>query len=304
MTTQNTIAKGIIHVHAQGGFGNHLLAYGAALVLASKHDMQVHFIPNNIVGDTDHIRNDTRSALSSIIKPFHSEDGLTSPFEIINVRDMHQFYDLLLNKTSKQLANTRVHLRMISMHINHYHYHADMIKQHLDLNNIDIPPLPFLPYKHDIVVSFRLGMGSSEVVPDAFVNTHRIPFTYYVDALSRALAINKTKLSRVIVCSDNFEDAYISQFHHMCSTKGLDVIYANWNTLQQFKCIFAAKTIISSNSSFSVISSILSEATHIYFPCFKSSNTMYRDPPSDETYKLFHIDIGPMSRYEHLYIDG
>ena len=272
-----------IQVTLQGGFGNHMLAFFASILLARKTRAKIVLNSNEIPDDQDVRRKDTRSALSQIIKwdcLDHSDsDNKKKSIGNIKLCNVSAYYLLLSNP---KISN--IEMSLITIYIDDYEYNRSIFRDYIDLtlferrnlgSEIDI-------LESDIVVSMRLGMGSAEVSPTVFSQNgvNRLPFTYYATILD-TLDISDR---RIVICSDNFDDGYISKM----SNDYPNVVLAKTDTLGQMSFMLQAKTIISSNSSFSIMNAILSDAKNVYVPSFAPYGTFYRDvKPSD--IRLFRL---------------
>jgi hypothetical protein len=263
------------HVYCQGGFGNHLLAYSSAIILSQYAKGSIFIYDNAIPNDGDIKRNDTRTTIQKIIKNQPSgnySEGLPIiDLHIHTVQDYTRIHTLLKESCINTSQYTRIHIHTITvMHLNEYYLHRTLILEHLKLPTpvIDLQP-------SDVVISFRLGMGTSETCPEVFTGKHRIPMAYYNKILH--MLYEKEFIKRIIICADNFTDPYIKEFISLSIRDGTKVIYADYNTFDQFQIILNAKTVISSNSTFSVMGILLTNADNVYMPLFPETNTIFND---------------------------
>lgn len=244
----------IIYVELNGGFGNHLLEFCAAKIISEIKSVDNIYIKTNYLqSDENSQKKDTRSSLAKIIdKKYFTNttcyNGLRLTFD--------NFSTILDNNENLLIYSPCIPFSIISK------YKEKIKYEWLSLPKND----KIIINEDDIVISLRLGMGIHEVA-NVYENIHRLPFTYYKNAL------NSVKYNRIIICSDNFEDPYIKQFD--C----YNPIYAKYNTLEQFVLIMNAKKIISSNSTFSIFASVLSDADIIYYPMFASKTMLNEENP-------------------------
>lgn len=275
----------IIAVKLQGGFGNHLLAYFAAVILAQKQSrvMKIHLIPNELPDDSIPLRQDTRSALRRIVNPYMlatKEDLAAWKQQAYTavLNDIAHYYAFLKEAFPSNTA-VYVNLTLIGIHLMDYENHRTALKNAIQWTTLESMALDI--QKEDVVVSFRLGMGSAEVAPTVFsaFGEHRLPFVYYQKAFADIVA-SRLPLGhaggRLIVCSDNFEDAYIQRLLAEYSNAFSTILLVQSDTCTQFACILKANTLVSSNSTFSIVGAILSDAHTIYIPSFPPHGTFYR----------------------------
>jgi hypothetical protein len=256
----------VIKCNLQGGFGNHMMTYMLACILAVKFNMQIELNSNSIANDKLYQRYDTRNTIFSVV----NNDFICKTGNIktkLSVNSVSEYLHLL----KREYICENITLRII--HIDDMSFFKKNI--HNIIHFFNFPALStdlsrLVTNDKTIVLSLRLGMGENEESPNVFQKDLRLPFTYYKKAIYNVL--EKHEIDNIIICSDNFKDNYLENLNEF---RDYNIIYLNSNTLEQFLVIINAKFFISSNSSFSIIASLFNESGNIYFPKFKKSNSMY-----------------------------
>jgi hypothetical protein len=208
------------------------------------------------------------------------------------IKDTNSYY-IALDNSSDLPENYVFDLSNID-NLDFYVKQLPIIKDYLNFNNIIYPDLdetnPFVT-PEDIVISVRVGGGITEHNSFAFSDSPgslRIPFEYYQKAIPLF-----GKYNRLLICSDNYESDYLKQFNYP------NIIFlTNFDTLQQFKLILDSKRVIASNSSFSIMASIISDSITT-FPVI--NNHTVRE---DHTYGLLdgnNVNIYP-HKPTHIYV--
>lgn len=240
----------------KGGFGNHLLNYGLACVLANKYNLKIYIISNAILNDPLYQRNDTRTTIFKVIN-YNYIDNTSTLSNIINITTEVQFYNLLNNLDKSKSYK----LNIIGTILPFYTENINIIKNY---TNFDYK----LKFPNSIVISLRLGMGKNETGnPSPFIKDLRLPFIYYKKSIEYFLNKNKN-INKLIVCSDNFEDNYLQNFYNL--DYKLDITLCDKkNTLEQFEIIINADYFISSNSTYSLLASVFNTSGSIITPDFK-----------------------------------
>lgn len=268
-----------INVELQGGFGNHLLTYFLGCILAHKYDMKLSLISNEIPNDTLDQRSDTRTTIFKVankqfITPFINR-GITI--------DTISMYKSLLSYGLDKYSNYTI--TFITDSLSFYTSH---------INNISTYLIPDIFHVEEdtstsIIVSLRLGMGAAEVAqPSPFEKELRLPFTYYRDAILQCLKLYPTKKT-LIILSDNYSSPYIEQFQEFKDLLKI-IQYSNKNTYEQFKCIINAHFFISSNSSFSLVGSLLNTKGTVMIPNFIESDSPYPGSDNKRYSTILNID--------------
>ena len=164
-------------------------------------------------------------------------------------------YEIALNNPSDLPENYVFECSTI-YDLNFYVKNLPSIQEYLNFNNIIYPPVDdqnqFVT-PEDIVISVRLGGGITEHNSFAFSDSPgslRIPFEYYQKAIPLF-----GKYNRLLICCDNYDSDYLKQFNYPNT-----IFLTNFDTVQQFKLILESKRFISSNSSFSIIASIMTDS--------------------------------------------
>lgn len=251
----------------QGGFGNHLGNVMLALVFYDKIHMPIYLEGNHIRGDTAYQRNDTRTTIFKVINPSivtNSIEGLHS-FHINS-------YDTYLTVLENIHAYTHynLHINIICAgKIKFYRDNLEIISKYI---TIPLPPEIFTR-KNNIIVSLRLGMGINEVSqPSPFEGVLRVPFIYFKDAISKITEKVGT-IDSIFICSDNYTDKFLSNFITEYGDK--IILLSDKNTLEQCSVLVHGAHVISSNSSFSLTSTMINTVGDIYLPEFRSSGAAY-----------------------------
>lgn len=255
-----------IIIELQGGFGNHLMAFWLGCILANKNDMNLSIRGNAIHNDSIIQRNDTRTTIFTLLNPIYLGTPLgTRMHSICTVEDYLHYLSCDLDKHSNYIVKL--------IHINNMSFFLPYIQI---LKKYIIPDIYTLEddLSNSIVLSLRLGMGAAEVAqPSPYEGELRIPFKYYHDCISKCLEMKPT-INKIFILADNYTDTYINQFDIF---KGkLQLIYCNAkNTWEQCKYIVNSHYFINSNSSFSLVSSILNETGVVFIPNFRESDSPF-----------------------------
>lgn len=266
--------------------------------------LKIRLITNEEPNDTILTRQDTRSALRRIVNP----EWLATPEELsfwqhqpytAVLKDFIHYYNFVNTLTEVSQERHNIYLNLITVHLSDYEHHRNFLRNTIQLSLLGQTESIKIN-TNDVIITFRLGLGNAEVTPTAFATSGpwRLPFVYYEKALADMLASRKDTDGRLIVCSDNFQDEYIYRLLvKYASQFPSGVILATWDTLAQFSCIVRARTIISSNSTFSVMGSILSDAETIYIPSIGPSGTIY---PANDFASPDLVRIKDSARFKHI----
>ena len=255
-----------IIVEMQGGFGNHLMAFWLGCILANKNNMNISIKGNAILNDSNIQRNDTRTTIYKLVDPTKLKSAIGSRAQnISSAEDYLHCLSCDLDKHSNYVVKL-IHINNMSFFLPYIpilkkYITSDIYKLEDDLSN-------------SIVLSLRLGMGAAEVAqPSPYEGELRIPFKYYHDCISKCLEMKPT-INKIFILADNYTDTYINQFDIF---KGkLQLIYCNAkNTWEQCKYIVNSHYFINSNSSFSLVSSILNETGVVFIPNFRESDSPF-----------------------------
>jgi hypothetical protein len=255
-----------ITIEVQGGFGNHLLAVWLGCILANKNNMNISIKGNAIHNDSNIQRNDTRTTIYKLLDPTILKPAIGSRVQHISSAEEYlKYLSVNLDKDINYII-TLIHINNMSFFLPY----IPVLKKYInpDIYNIDYD------LSNSIVLSLRLGMGAAEVSqPSPYERELRIPIKYYYDSISKCLEMNPS-INKIFILSDNYTDTYI---HHFDIFKdNLQIVYCNTkNTYEQFKYIVNATYFISSNSSFSLVSSILNETGAIFIPSFTESGSPF-----------------------------
>lgn len=275
----------------KGGYGNHLYNVMLALLYYDKTHVPLHIVGNHIVGDTEFQRNDTRTTIYKVINPAI----VTNTIDKLSAFHINSFdiYISVLNNIASYIQYN-LYIDIIGAEsIKFYRDNIDII-----LKYIIIPPPPTLYLNsNSIIVSLRLGMGINEISqPSPFAKELRLPFIYFKDAISKITASVGT-VDRIYICSDNYVDSFIDNFLTEYGSKV--VLLSDKNTLEQCSILVHGAHVVSSNSSFSLISTLMNTSGTVYIPEFKSSgaayphssNARYRDALYTWAPNTYHINI-------------
>lgn len=253
----------MIICNLQGGFGNHMLCTFLAVILHHYSKKKIKIVSNEISGDSNEQRNDTRTAIhklfDSSILTTHS--NCTHTLQINTPESYHNVYKSI--KDNNNLYNDyNIHINLIHISDMEFYYnHIDIIKKYVHINK------PNIDMADSVVLSLRLGMGATEVAnPSPYANHLKLPLNYYKDILDKI----DTK-SNIYVCSDNYTDKYITDL----ANNYKNVILLNeYKTYEQFCILCSAPIFISSNSTFSIIATLFNN-NEVYFPRYISSGTVF-----------------------------
>jgi len=255
-----------IIVEMQGGFGNHLMAFWLGCILANKNNMNISIKGNAILNDSNIQRNDTRTTIYKLVDPTNLKPAIGSRVQNISSAEEYlKYLSVNLDKDIDYIINL-IHINNMSFFLPY----IPVLKKYItpDIYNIDYD------ISNSIVISLRLGMGAAEVAqPSPYEGELRIPFKYYHDSIIKCLEMNPS-INKMIILSDNYTDKYIQHFDIFKDK--FQLIYCNnKNTYEQFKYIVNADYFINSNSTFSLVSSILNEEGAVLIPTFKDSNSPF-----------------------------
>jgi hypothetical protein len=253
----------IIQVH--GGFGNHLISFYLGTILANKNNMKLSINGNSISNDSNTQRNDTRTTIYKLIDSTHVGTPTGGGRCIISsIKDYLNYMEGYLHKDTNYVMDF---LPGSDLNMSFFLDYIQIIKKYIinDIYTIDED------MRNSIIISLRLGMGAAEIAqPSPFEYALRLPFKYYNNAINKCLEMNDN-IKKIFILSDNYTDEYINHFDIFKDR--FQLIYCNTkNTYEQFKYIVNAQYCISSNSSFSIMSSILNETGVVIFPNFKESD--------------------------------
>jgi hypothetical protein len=256
----------MIQCNLKGGFGNHLLCYFLSCILAEKINTKIYINSNAIENDSLSQRKDTRETIYKVVNTQYISTNFIANNNIIEINSVEEYLNILNRNLDNYLLNTNFIVNIIGVHsLSFYTNYLDIIKKYIILNN----------YKNQnsIVISLRLGMGQNEIAqPSPFEKELRLPFKYYKKAIEYFMLINKN-IDKLIICSDNFKDDFICNFKIY---NNLNIIFcSDKNTLEQFEYIINADYFISSNSTFSLLGSMLNTSGITTIPNFKESNAVY-----------------------------
>jgi hypothetical protein len=254
----------MIICNLKGGFGNHLMCFSLATILAEKYNIKIKLIDNCIKNDELYQRNDTRITLNKIVNQNYICNNEPNNSLII-INDPSKYNQVLnnLNINNDYIIDI-IHIKSFSIYINN----VNIIKKFLHVKSDK-------NYLNSIVVSLRLGMGVNEVAqPSPFEKELRLPFIYYEKSI-KYLMDNYDSITQLIILSDNYSNNYINNFFNFNSK--LNIILCNdKNTYEQFNIITQSSYFISSNSSFSIFGSILNtDAIKIIMPFFIDSGCCF-----------------------------
>jgi len=255
-----------IIVEMQGGFGNHLMAFWLGCILANKNNMNISIKGNAILNDSNIQRNDTRTTIYKLVDPTTLKPAIGSRVQNISSAEEYlKYLSINLDKDIEYIIKL-IHINNMSFFLPY----ISILKKYItsDIYNIDYD------ISNSIVISLRLGMGAAEVAqPSPYEGELRIPFKYYHDSIIKCLEMNPS-INKMIILSDNYTDKYIQHFDIFKDK--FQLIYCNNNsTYEQFKYIVNADYFINSNSTFSLVSSILNEKGAIFIPSFTESGSPF-----------------------------
>jgi len=255
-----------IIIEVQGGFGNHLMAVWLGCILANKNNMKLSIRGNAIHNDSNIQRNDTRTTIFKLVNPSYLEIPIgTRMHSIWSAEDYLHCLSCDLDKQSNYIVKL-IHINNMSFFLPY----IPILKKYItpDIYNIEDDT------SNSIVLSLRLGMGAAEVAqPSPYEGGFRLPFKYYYDSISKCLEMNPS-INKIFILSDNYTNNYIDNFEIFKDK--LQIIYCNTkNTYEQFKYIINATYFINSNSTFSLVSSILNETGAVFVPNFRDSDSPF-----------------------------
>ncbi len=287
----------MIFVKCEGGFGDHLKRFIPCYVLSKKFKLDICVISNQIPNDTDSKRHDTRTSLIKILG-YKQTPSVIDNEEYAKATGTDRFFTTFTEKGTETFNLVRAFRpnlptwewpwelngqEILTLKNDSEYFSCENIMDTMDTTNttntsniifdffsisniswyLNKIPREFFGNKiskinpETIVISVRVGMGNSEVNPVAFSNIQgslRIPFSFYRKAIEFF-----GKYDKILICCDNFESDYLSQF----SIFERCYYMKNLSTLDQFRLMVFASRIISSNSSFSLMAAVISNATVI-----------------------------------------
>jgi hypothetical protein len=275
-----------IIVTVGGGFGNHLLSFWAGCILANKNNMKLLIKGNAIQNDSNIQRNDTRTTIHKLVNLEYVEINThyinsDKDYESTLSNDLIGINKYYISSNDDYLQHLLVdldtHMNYVVGYTSNLTPNMSFFSNHIQtLKKYLIPDIYIIEndISNSIVVSLRLGMGDAEVaIPSPFEKELRLPFIYYYDSIRKCAEMNNN-IKKIFILSDNYTDKYLDQFDIFKDTFSIE--YCNTkNTYEQFKYIINSQYFISSNSSFSIISSILNETGVIIFPNFKENDSPY-----------------------------
>jgi hypothetical protein len=247
-----------------GGFGNHILNTFLGIILHHYSKKQIHLISNKLNNDTNIQRNDTRTAIYKLINNniLSTRNTYTKIIHVNTPDSYYNIYNAIKNDSNSyfdcDICIDIIHINNMEFYFNHINIIDNYIS--IDSPNIDL--------SNSIVISLRLGMGKAEVVnPSPYEGELRLPFKYYRDIIDK---LDK-QYNNIYICSDNYIDKYINNFIDIFNNV---ILLNNYNTYEQFCILVNAPILISSNSSFSIMASLLNKNI-VYFPKFVDSGTVF-----------------------------
>ena len=254
----------MIICNLHGGFGNHLMEFSLASILAEKYNNKIKIIDNRIENDKLFQRNDTRTTIHKIVNKNYICDN--NPYkQLIRINSISKYYEIFNNfNLYNDYIIDIIHIKNLDFYMNN----VNILKKYLHIKSDTI-------YLNSIVISLRLGMGANEVVqPSPYEKELRLPFIYYEKSI-KYLIDNYDSITQLIILSDNYSDNYINNFLKL--NHKFNVILCNdKNTIEQFNIITQSSYFISSNSSFSIFASILNtNAIKIIMPSFMESGSCF-----------------------------
>lgn len=253
----------MIELILKGGFGNHLMTYFLACILADKYK-DFDFILN-IQSINNSKELDTQTTIYKIIKNINLINNSDKNYKnIINIINPECYLNIYNNYYDKYDKYDKYIINLI--HINDMDFYLkniNVIKKYLTFNKIE-------NNNNSIVLSLRLGLCKNEVVvPSPYENVLRLPFEYYKKSIEYFREKNNS-IDNLIICCDDFNNEFLENFKK--NIEGVNITLYNKNTLEQFELLINAKNFISSNSSFSLLA-ILFNDYNIIYPIFSDSNS-------------------------------